>query len=465
MVNSKIFEKIITESYDAVMVTDRTGIIIVANQATLDSFHLTLPEVIGKTPWELIKRGVYSNSSIIKALETGQTATEIIVLSDHRRFSTSVPLLDEHGEISMILTNSRSETVLNEFSKKLAYEEEQHTRYKEIANYLSTIRTDAPVYNSPQMQEIMSVCGVVADTDSTVMLLGESGVGKEVIAQSIHNMGSRRENAFIPINCAAIPEELFESELFGYVPHAFTGASPKGRLGLIKMAHRGTLFLDEVAELPLTMQTKLLRFLSTGEITPVGSNTPEWVDARIITATNQDLLQMTRDKTFRLDLYYRLNVIPIQVPPLRERPDDIVELTNFFLEIFNHKYKKKVVLDIQDLNAMRTYCWPGNVRELRNMIERAVIMSDSACMRKIIKSTLLGQNADEEGSIPESRPSDGFQVPFNLPLKQALEQFEDFYVNSVLKQQNGAMGGAAKILDIHRTTLYRKQHSSVEPKE
>ena len=460
--DSHIFEKIIAESYDAVMVTDKNGIIIVANQATLDSFSLTSDQVIGKTPTQMIEAGYYRNSTVLKAMETGETVTEVIHIDDkRRRFSTSIPLLDERGEISMVVTNSRSEELLNDFSRKLAYEQEQHTLYKEIATYLSTIRTDAPVYRSSGMEEIISVCDTVADTDSTVMLLGESGVGKEVIAQYLHNMSSRRERAFIPINCAAIPEELFESELFGYVPHAFTGASAKGKMGLLKMAHQGTLFLDEVGELPLTMQTKLLRFLAMGEISPVGSNMPEKVDVRIITATNQDLLAMTREKTFRLDLYYRLNVIPIHIPPLRERKEDVDVLTVLFLEQYNHKYKKQLMFNESDMEAMRSYDWPGNVRELRNVVERTVVMCkpDGNVHKLLIKN--LGMHCvPDEGEYHVSQgPGDGFQIPFDLPLKQALEQFEDYYVAGVLERGDGGLSDAAKTLDIHRTTLYRKQRT------
>lgn len=461
--DSHIFEKIVAESYDAVMVTDKNGIIIVANQATLDSFSLTSDQVIGKTPSQMIEAGYYRNSSVLKVLETGQAVTEVIHINDQqRRFSTSIPLLDEHGEISMVLTNSRSEELLNDFLRKLAYEQEQHTLYKEIATYLSTIRTDTPVYRSEEMAEIISVCDTVADTDSTVMLLGESGVGKEVIAQYLHKMSSRRERAFIPINCAAIPEELFESELFGYTPHAFTGASPKGKMGLLKMAHQGTLFLDEVGELPLTMQTKLLRFLAMGEISPVGSDMPEKVDVRIITATNQDLLAMTREKTFRLDLYYRLNVIPIRIPPLRERKDDVDILTVLFLEQYNHKYKKQLIFDEGDMAAMRRYDWPGNVRELRNVVERTVVMcKPGGNIHKLVCKNLgyPDQPLGEGECGMEQRTGDGFQIPFDLPLKQALEQFEDYYVGQVLEQQEGGLSQAAKTLDIHRTTLYRKQRA------
>ena len=251
-----IFLPVLETLYDAVMVTDSNGVIILANQAALDSFSLTREQLIGKTPSQLIAEGVYLNSSITKAIETRDTVTEIIHFPNGaRRLSTSVPMFDTEGDLSMVITNSRAEDILNEFSKQLAYEQGLHEKYQEIAAYLTDIRTDKVIYCSNQMKDIMSICNIISGADSTVMLLGESGVGKEVIAHHIHNNSPRRKNAFIPINCAAISKELFESELFGYAPHAFTGASSKGKNGLIKLAHNGTLFLDEVAELPLDMQT------------------------------------------------------------------------------------------------------------------------------------------------------------------------------------------------------------------
>lgn len=455
----EILEKIVEDSYDAILVTDGSGVIIYANQATVQSFGLSMDEVIGRTPAELIEHGVYRNSTILKAIESGKTVTDVVQLPGCRRLSTSVPLKDESGKLYMVITNSRGEDVLSEFAQQLLYEQTQHARYREIADYLSGQKDNVPVYKSKAYKEIMKVCTAIADTDSTVMILGESGVGKEVLAKTIHNMSPRRDKAFIPVNCAAIPDALFESELFGYMPHAFTGASAKGKIGLIKAAEGGTIFLDEVAELPLPMQTKLLRFLATNEITPVGGETPETVDVRIITATNRDLLQMTRDKTFRLDLYYRLNVIPIQIPPLRERPEDVEVLAEYFLGRFNRKYKKSICLNAAEMAVLQTYEWPGNVRELRNIIERLVVVSKSVSVQNVLNNTLFLEEPTEE-TLAGQPEEDVFRVSFDLPLKQALEQFEDFYVDKVIEKNEGALGQAAKVLEIHRSTLYRKQKPS-----
>jgi len=453
-----IYEKIVEASYDAIMVTNSDGVIILANQATADSFHLPLSQVIGRTPQDMIDAGIYKNSTTLEALKTKQIVTRIVTLRDHRRLSTSIPLFDESGEVHMVLTNSRSDDVLNEFARQLAYEKEQHALYREIVDYLSGLKGGALIYKSPEMTDIVAECSAIAGGDSAVMISGESGVGKELVAQLIHNMSDRKSPSFIPVNCSAIPPELFESEFFGYRPGSFTGANTKGKIGLIQMAHEGTLFLDELGELPLTMQSKLLRFVESGEIYPVGSSTPEKVDVRIISATNRDLFQMVREKSFREDLYYRLNVIPIQIPPLRERVSDISVIAVFFLNKFNKKYNKNLTLSDGDLEILKNYSWPGNVRELRNTIERVVLL----CAPGLVRQSIQNMLCMEKRGVP-TLPSDGaaerpaFRQRLDLPLKEAMACFEEDYIEAVLNKHHGRLVDAAQALGIHRTTLYRKQ--------
>ena len=285
----------------------------------------------------------------------------------------------------------------------------------------------------------------------------ENGVGKELVARLLHSMSRRREQAFIPVNCSAIPPDLFESEFFGYEKGAFTGANARGKAGLLQMAGGGTLFLDELGELPLMMQSKLLRFVETGEFYPVGSTRPTRVDVRIISATNRDLLRMMADKTFREDLYYRLHVIPLQIPPLRERPEDVETIAVFFLEKFNKKYEKSLTLSDRELELLRRYRWPGNVRELRNTIERLVLLSDEGRAEQTLRS-MLG----EAGPLPDaSQEPQAARMPefadWDLPLHQALERFEQIYIRTALKRCGGNMQAAARALGVHRSTLYRKR--------
>ncbi len=405
----------------------------------------------------MIEAGVYKNSTILEALQTKKIITRIVTLRDHRRLSTSIPLFDDDGEVLMILTNSRSDDVLNEFSRQLAYEQEQHARYREIADYLSGLKGGELIYKSDEMTEIVSECTAIAGGDSSVMITGESGVGKELVAQLIHNLSDRKNQAFIPVNCSAIPPELFESEFFGYRPGSFTGASSKGKIGLIQMAHKGTLFLDELGELPLLMQSKLLRFVESGEIYPVGSSTPEQVEVRIISATNRDLFEMVRERSFREDLYYRLNVIPIHIPPLRERPSDVDVIAVFFLNKFNKKYNKQLAFSDSDLEMLRSYSWPGNVRELRNTVERVVLLSSPGYVRQSIRSMICVEKRGAYAASPGiSAQPPAFRMNPDLSLKEAMEQFETEYIKAVLNKYHGRLGDAAQALGIHRTTLYRK---------
>lgn len=227
------------------------------------------------------------------------------------------------------------------------------------------------------MKKIMQLCRKIASFDSTVLLQGETGTGKSALAAQIHHMSLRREQPFLTINCASIPENLLEAELFGYSPGAFTGALRQGKVGLIEAAHRGTLFLDEIGELPLHMQAKLLHVIQYQEFIPIGMVESKKVDVRLIAATNCDLQQMVHRKLFREDLYYRLNVIDIKVPPLRERIDDLVPFVQYFLQKHNQRYGGNHRITEEALDMMKQYSWPGNIRQLENVIEKLVITTDS----------------------------------------------------------------------------------------
>ncbi|NLI11347.1 MAG: sigma 54-interacting transcriptional regulator [Peptococcaceae bacterium] len=286
----------------------------------------------------------------------------------------------------------------------------------------------------------------VAQTDSTVLILGESGVGKEVIAHLIYQLNKRREKgAFIKINCGAIPEDLLESELFGYDTGAFTGAKKEGKKGMFELAQQGVIFLDEIAELPLRLQVKLLRVLQEKEFFRLGAVKPVNADVQIIAATNKDLLEAVKAKSFREDLYYRLNVVPIVVPPLRERWEDIVPLILLYLNEFNEKYKQSKFFSSECLKVMLSYSWPGNVRQLANLIERLVV----TCEEQMIRV----QDLPGEIKTPVSI-SDRFHINESLSLPEALSRLEREMVEWTMRRYRSTYK-AAKALGVSQSTVAR----------
>ena len=291
---------------------------------------------------------------------------------------TCKPVFDNDGNITLMIGCIRDMTEINSLREENAKDKTLITRYEdEIAQLKKQLlSSDNLVLEDPNSLELLRSAQKIANVDSSVMLTGETGVGKEVIAKYIHNNSPRSGGPFIKLNCSTIAENLFESELFGYERGAFTGAKQEGKQGLFEAANNGTIFLDEIGELPLNMQAKLLRVLQEREITRVGGTKPFKINVRVISATNRDLRQMVNEKLFRIDLYYRLNVVPIYVPPLRERPGDILPMVEHFRMEINQKYGYQKTFSPKALRTIQQYSWPGNVRELRNMVERAMIISE-----------------------------------------------------------------------------------------
>jgi len=301
--------------------------------------------------------------------------------------------------------------------------------------------------DSPAMQEIFKVVQQVAGADATVLLRGETGTGKELVARALHRRSPRRDRPFVAVNCTAVPRELMESEFFGHEKGSFTGATAR-RQGRFQQADGGTLFLDEVGDLDLSLQAKLLRVLQEREVTRVGSNQAESIDVRVVAATNRDLEALAKDGQFRDDLYYRLNVIPLRLPPLRERPDDLPALVEHFVRSFAERYGKPLPLPPPEvLAAARTYPWPGNVRELRNVCERAALKGWDAV------APLLGQ--PQAGAPALATPAE-----LSLPLLDArarlVERFEREYLTRLLREHKGKVGEVARAAGIAERNLYEK---------
>ncbi len=303
---------------------------------------------------------------------------------------------------------------------------------------------------SPKMLALYELIEKVADSDSTVLIQGESGTGKELVAQSIHELSSRKNRNFVPVNCGAIPDELLESELFGHVKGSFTGAITN-RVGRFEMADKGTLFLDEIGDMKTSLQVKLLRVLQNRELEPVGASRPKKIDTRIIAATNQNLEKLVEEKVFREDLYYRLSVIPIVIPPLRERKEDIPPLIENFICRFNEENRRDVKgFDRDAMVALAEYNWPGNIRELENLVERMVILKGSG-------TVTLNDLPEKYRGRCETRRPETISLPVDgICLSSAVEEFENRLIIQALEKTGGNKKEAAMLLNLKRTTFIEK---------
>lgn len=362
--------KILDYSSDEIFVLDGEKRILYVNQPCERHYGLKPTDVIGKYNVELFEKGYWKPSivpEVYKRKKPCHIKQQTYIGAE--LLTSAIPILNDAGEIELVVITA---TEIQTY--KMIKSKEENTELK------TTQEDDEPskiITNSGKIKRILTFCEKVAPTDSTILIQGESGTGKGVFAHFIHQISKRKSGPFLTINCSAIPEELLESELFGYSKGAFTGASKTGKSGLIEAANGGTVFLDEIGEMPLVLQAKLLQVIQDKQFIPVGSSEVKKVDIRIVAATNQDLIKMVNDKRFREDLFYRLNVIDVHLPPLRERKEDIIPLTYNFLNKFNKKYHDNKVISEECLNILIHYSWPGNVRQLENLIERLVVISDS----------------------------------------------------------------------------------------
>jgi len=449
---------ILNNCFSNIFVTDGEANVIFVNRDAAEVLCAPEEYLLSRNSRDLIKDGVINKSTTINTLETKERTIGTFINKDGKEIlSVTTPVFDGDQNIIMCVTYSRSRTDMDMFLDELEKERIRTDRYRNAVDYFDKNKkaSNVIVFRSAEMAELCATARLIAPTDSTVMVYGESGVGKEVVANYIHNHSLRKDEIFVPINCAAIPQELLESELFRYEKGAFTGANNKGKAGLFEIANNGTIFLDEIGELPLNMQSKLLRVLESGEFRRIGSDAEQKTNVRVIGATNRNLLQMTKDKTFREDLYYRLNVLPLHLPALRERKDDIQELADYFLAQYNRKYAKHFRLSEKQRQMLGNYSWPGNVRELRNIIERYVVTGNE----QIIYNLQLEDEVNETSDHPHPvYLSDADQEEI-LPLKQKMEKMEREYIQKVLAEHGNNVQKAADVLGVHRSLIYRKIQS------
>lgn len=373
-------ESIFNSIYDGIYVVDNRGTLLRLNKAFEKLTGLKIEEEIGQNLYNIVREGkkIIRNAAAIEVLETGRPVTTLqkFVKTGKEVMISANPVFDKQGRLFRVVANLRDVTELRRLQEELQQSRELNAQY---LSELEELRADHSlskylVFKSQKMKNIVDLVHRVARADAPVLLLGESGTGKEVIASMLHDLNPRRRGySLVRVNCGAIPKELMESEFFGYEPGAFTGASSSGKPGLFELANRGTIFLDEIGELPLDLQVKLLRVLQEKEVTRLGGTKTIKVDVRVVAASNRDLGKMVAEGMFREDLFYRINVIPIEIPPLRERKSDIAPLIFHYLQFFGQKYGVKKSISNLAVEHLVNYSWPGNVRELINLIERLVV--------------------------------------------------------------------------------------------
>lgn len=423
-------DDIIEASFDSIFVTDAKGYVLSINDAYTRITGIKAADIIGKNMYELVEQGLYDRSATIVVIETHKPVTFTQKIKTGKTLLvTGNPIFNEHGQLVRVLTNGRDITELNRLKQEVEQAYSLSKLYEEELK--RAVESRELVINSEKTKELFDLIIRVSKVDSTVLVYGESGVGKELVMKELHKNSPRREKPFLSINCAAIPESLLESELFGYEGGAFSGARKEGKMGIFELANGGTLCLDEIGELPLNLQAKLLRVIQEEEITRIGGTSSMSIDVRIIAATNRDLWEMVTKRQFREDLYYRLNVVPIYVSPLRERKEEIPALVFHFLKMFNEKYGMNKVLDQRLVAMLMDYDWPGNVRELKNVIERAVVTSNDSVIRtiKLAGSINEGYHPGQPEKI-EDAPGTSFKEKVSLFEKQLLQEYIDIYRSS-----------------------------------
>lgn len=452
-INKKLMA-IIESSYDGIYVTDGNALTIIVNKSYEELTGLKRENLIGRKMDDLVREGIISQSGSLETMKTKKSVTmEQTFKNGKKVLISSSPIFDDNGNISNIITNVRDVTELYDLKNKLVINQNLAQKYSSEIETIKSQLLDCGnlVAEDELMIETLRIIKKVAKVDTTMLLLGETGVGKEEIAKYIHKNSSRADKHFIKINCGAIPENLIESELFGYEKGAFTGAKKEGKMGLFQVADKGTIFLDEIGDLPLDMQVKLLRVLQEREFEKVGGIKPIKIDVRILAATNRSLEKMVRKKLFRQDLYFRINVVPIVIPPLRNRKKDIAALANHFIAELNKKYNMNKSFSPSAIQSLLEYDWPGNVRELKNIVERVVIMSGN---NQIYRSDLPFKAYSKSNRKAE-------EVFNKIILKEEIEKFELEYINKYYSKFN-SVRKAAEMLGMDSSTFVRKRQKYTE---
>lgn len=439
---SEILKMVLEIAYDGLLVIDVDGYITMISNAYKKFLGLEDKDVIGKHVADVIE-----NTRMHIVAKTGiPEINDLHMIKGNYMIATRIPYYTD-GKIAGVVGKVifRNVAELDEINSKISKMEQELKNYKSEFSGIHNAKYDLEqiLTRNPKILELKRYLVRIASSTSNVLILGESGTGKELFAHAIHKNSNRANMPFVKVNCAAIPEHLLESELFGYEKGAFTGASNNGKMGKFEFANKGTIFLDEIGDMPLQMQAKILRVLQEGEVEKVGSNKPKEIDVRIIAATNKDLLEMVKEKTFREDLYYRLNVINIVIPPLRERKEDIGIIVDNFIEELNIKLGRLVKgISKKSMSILQSHDWSGNVRELKNVIERAYNIMD-------------GEDHIQPWHLP-SNLRNTMDHEVSEPLKVIMEKMEKKIIMERLIYFNGNKSRTAADLDLSRVALHKK---------
>ena len=470
--NADILSDFIYNSHDGIFIVDNEGKLIVANPAVANMIGVPYHDLMGNMISDIVDSGIYTGSPSIEAVKTKQTYTGLVkTRTGVEIMSTSKPIYDENGQLRYVITNCRPLSVIKDFFDKFMKKEGDfsNTHYD-----FNTVPTEH-IYSSEAMKEVLKRSFYASQSDCAIMLLGQTGTGKGVMAKYIHENSKRSKEKFIELNCAALPENLLESELFGYEKGAFTGASNEGKKGLFEIGNNGTIFLDEIGEMPLQLQAKLLKVLDSGYLLRVGGTIYRKINVRIISATNRNLRQMMKDGQFREDLFYRLNVVSINIPSLKDRgTEEIRDIIQHLLKKANSTYSSNKSIEEDAVKLMVSYSWPGNIRQLDNFIQRAIILSmESNTLTAQFVSTLLEEemliSSEEKTDSSHGHPSLQGYTDIDDPdspsqkapvghetLKDYISRMESEYIKKCIDECGGSISKAADRLGIHRTAIYKK---------
>ncbi|WP_407308200.1 sigma-54 interaction domain-containing protein [Desulfosporosinus sp. SB140] len=445
----KLHEGILDVLSDGIYVSDASGKTLKVNKMYEQLTGLKREEIIGKFVTDLRNQGSFDVVLNPEIVSTGQKKSSVQVTKEGRRvILNGYPVFDESGKVALVVTFVRDVTLLCQLKDQIANQQEVIDKFREVQHRDKKMQKSTVVYESQEMVKLINLLDKVAKTDATVLLLGETGAGKDVLCRLIHEHSQRKNEPFFKVDCSTIPESLIESELFGYESGAFSGANTKGKPGLFEMADKGTLFLDEIGELPLLMQSKLLRALQDQELIRVGSTKVRKFDVRFIAATNKDLEEEVKHGRFRSDLYYRLRVAVLQIPPLRERRGDILPLIRFFSEKYNAKYRKEVTYTNEVCKTFENYKWPGNVREMDNFIQSLIVTCE--------------QETLDVSDLPHYMLRDAFNMDQSATMidnNKTLDELMSDYEKNLIKKAldaHGSVAKVAKLLKVDRTTIFRK---------